>query len=91
VASGIDANAEALARVMRTCASVEILTDPCLFNMSGMFKRDMSESALAIQLSHDHLHAIRKVVDVGGGFGHMVVALLEKYPGSGACCWTSRT
>src|SRR5262249_17928060 len=31
-------------------------------------------------LAHYDFSSIRKIVDVGGGFGHLVVSLLERYP-----------
>src|SRR5262249_2262043 len=31
-------------------------------------------------LAHYDFSGIRKIVDVGGGFGHLVVSLLERYP-----------
>jgi len=31
-------------------------------------------------LAHYDFSGIRKVIDVGGGFGHLVVSLLERYP-----------
>ena len=147
VASGIDANAGALERVMRACASVGVFTEDSQGNfgptpLSDVLTADSPVSVKAIAQevgglwlklftvladgirtglpqSHqivgmewwDYLKAnpkemetfgeamksnslnsmrgvlencdfaaVGKVVDVGGGFGHLVVALLEKYP-----------
>ena len=39
-----------------------------------------SNNSLRGVLTHCDFHAARKVVDVGGGFGHLAIALLAKYP-----------
>jgi len=39
-----------------------------------------SFNVMAGVLAHYDFSGVRKVVDVGGGFGHLVVSLLERYP-----------
>jgi ubiquinone/menaquinone biosynthesis C-methylase UbiE len=147
VANGMDANASALERVMRACASVGLFTEDAhgkfgrtelsdvltsdspvsvkilaqevggtwlktwtvlmdgirtgepqsrkIFGMEwwdylkanpkemetfGEAMKSNSLSSLRGLLQHCDFSGVRKVVDVGGGFGHLVVALLEKYP-----------
>jgi len=147
VAGGIAANADALERVMRTCASVGVLTEDARGRFGptplsdvltadspvsvkvlaqetgGLWLKLWTALADAIRTGQpqarqvvgaewwDYLRAnpnemetfgeamksnslnsmqgvlekcdftgIGRVVDVGGGFGHLVVALLEKYP-----------
>ena len=46
----------------------------------GEAMKSNSHRSLLGVLAHCDLSGARKVVDVGGGFGHLVVALLEKYP-----------
>ena len=36
-------------------------------------------------VEHSDLSSARMVVDVGGGFGHLAIALLERYPHLRAC------
>ena len=148
VAGGIDANAGALERVMRTCASVGIFTEnsqgkfgptplsdvltadspvsvkviaqeagglwlkfwmalpdairtgepqsrqivgkewwdylkanPKEMETFGESMKSNSMNSMKGVLEKCDFTSTRKVVDVGGGFGHLVVALLEKYPG----------
>ena len=147
-AGGIDANAGALERVMRTCASVGIFTEnsqgkfgptplsdvltadspasvkviaqeagglwlkfwmalpdairtgepqarqivgkewwdylkanPKEMETFGESMKSNSMNSMKGVLEKCDFTSTRKVVDVGGGFGHLVVALLEKYPG----------
>ena len=40
-----------------------------------------SQNSLRGVLEHCEFNGIGKVADIGGGFGHLAVALLEKYPG----------
>ena len=148
VAGGIDANASALERVMRTCASVGVFTEdpqgkfgptplsdvltadspvsvkvvaqevgglwlklwtgladgirtgepqsrqivgmewwdylnanPKEMETFGEAMKSNSLNSMRGVLEKCDFTAVRKIVDVGGGFGHLVVALLEKYPG----------
>ena len=148
VASGIDANTSALERVMRTCASVGVITEdprgkfgptplsdvlttdspvsvkviaqevgglwlklwtaladgirtgkpqsrqivgmewwdylnanPKEMETFGEAMKSNSLNSMRGVLEKCDFTAVRKVVDVGGGFGHLVVALLEKYSG----------
>jgi hypothetical protein len=147
IAAGIDANQEALQRVMRACASFSLFTEdaqgrfgitplsevltvdsprsvkgvaqevgglwaqfftklpdairtgePQAHQLVGMgwwdylkanpkemetfgeAMKSNSLTALAGVLQHCDFSKVKKIVDVGGGYGHLVVALLEKYP-----------
>jgi|SRR5579872_123430 len=147
VAGGVDANPEALQRVMRACASVGVFTEAVdgsfgLTELSDVLTADspLSVKVIAQEIGGlwlklwtaladairtgepqarqvvgmewwDYLKAnpkemetfgeamnsnslnsmrgvldncdfskVKKVADIGGGFGHLVVALLEKYP-----------
>jgi hypothetical protein len=147
VANGIEANAHALERVLRACASVGLFTEdgtgkfgrtalsdvltsdspvsvkilaqevgstwlkiwselmdgirtgeaqsrkvfgmewwdylkanPTEMETFGEAMKSNSLNSLRGLLQHCDFAGVRKVVDVGGGFGHLVVALLEKYP-----------
>ncbi len=146
-AGGIEANADALERVMRACASVGLFTEAAdgKFGRTGLSDVLASDSPVSVKvlaqeiggtwlqfwtplmdgirtgepqarqmfgmewwdylkanpkemeifgeamksnslnslrgvLEHCDFAGVRKAVDVGGGFGHLVVALLEKYP-----------
>ena len=46
----------------------------------GEAMKSNSQNSLRGVLEHCDLSDARKVVDVGGGFGHLVLALLHKYP-----------
>ena len=46
----------------------------------GEAMKSNSLNSLRGVLEHCDFAGVRKAVDVGGGFGHLVVALLEKYP-----------
>ena len=46
----------------------------------GEAMKSSSLNSLRGVLQHCDFAGVRKVADVGGGFGHLVVALLEKYP-----------
>jgi hypothetical protein len=147
VAGGVDANADALERVMRACGSLGVFTEDAhgrfgSTHLSDVLTSDSPASVKVIAqeagglwlkvwgaladairtgepqsrqvlglewwdylkanpkemetfgeamksnslnsmrgvLEHCDLTNVSKVVDVGGGFGHLVVALLEKYP-----------
>jgi hypothetical protein len=147
VAQGINANPDALQRVLRACASVGLFTEDAhgdfgltelsevltadspvsvkvlVQEIGGTWLRIFSELAEVIRtgepqsekvfgmgwwdylkanpkemetfgesmksnslnslrgvLEHCDFSQVRKVVDVGGGFGHLVMALLEKWP-----------
>ena len=147
VSAGVDANADALERVMRACGSLGLLTedDRGRFGPTPLSDVLTSDSAVSVKvvaqeagglwlkvwgaladairtgepqsrqvfglewwdylkanpkemetfgeamksnslnsmlgvLTHCDFTNVTKVVDVGGGFGHLVVALLEKYP-----------
>ena len=47
------------------------------------FGESMKSNSLASMrgvLAHYDFSGVRKIVDIGGGFGHLAIALLEKYP-----------
>lgn len=46
----------------------------------GEAMKSNSLNSLRGVLEHCNLSGIKKIVDVGGGFGHLILALLKKYP-----------
>ena len=54
--------------------------NPKEMEIFGEAMKSNSLNSLRGVLEHCDFAGVRKAVDVGGGFGHLVVALLEKYP-----------
>jgi len=55
-------------------------TNPKEMETFGEAMKSNSLNSMRGVLQHCDFSKVKKVVDVGGGFGHLVVALLEKYP-----------
>ena len=57
----------------------------------GEAMKSNSLNSLRGVLDNCDFNGVRKIADVGGGFGHLAVALLEKYPTLQLSSWTFRT
>jgi hypothetical protein len=90
VERGLQVNAGALERVMRACASVGLLprmgwwdylnANPQELATFGEAMKANSQNSMRGVLENCDLNGVKKIADLGGGFGHLVIALLEKYP-----------
>ena len=56
-------------------------SDPKELETFGEAMKSNSLNSMRGVLENCDFTNVKKVVDIGGGFGHLVVALLEKYPG----------
>lgn len=56
-------------------------SDPKELETFGEAMKSNSLNSMRGVLDNCDFKNVQKVVDVGGGFGHLVIALLEKYPG----------
>lgn len=84
VDGGIPVEAGALERALRALASVGLFTedDGARFGLTplGDAMKANSENSMRGVLEKCDFSGVTRVADIGGGFGHLVIALLEKNP-----------